>query len=394
MRAANRPLSGTKVLEIGHSIAAPFAGMILADLGAEVVKLENPNKGDHTRGWGPPFARGDATAFHAVNRNKKSITVDLNSREEVARLHNCIQRDFDVVLHNLKAGAMERHGLGEQQLLADKPTLVYCNIHAFGKCGPLSHLPGYDPLMQAFSGMMSIMGEEGRAPVRVGVSIVDMATGMWAAIAILAALRQRDRHGTGHAIDTSLLETALTWMNIPFASYFENGVEPSRQGSGLQGIVPYQAFRAADDYMMIAAGNDGLFRRLCGAIDQKQLADDPAFATNAARVTNRDTLVPLLEKIFATLPRDYWLARIRQAGVPCGPIQTVQQVTSHPQVTALGIIQTAPQTGITTVGMPFSIDGVRPPLETSAPALGDYNDDYLNQNSGDRTVEARNAQHI
>src|ERR1700726_2028273 len=267
-----RPLSGIVVIEIGHSIAAPYAGMILGELGAEVIKVENPKAGDAARGWGPPFQEGAATCFHAVNRAKKGITVDLADPADAVRLRTLIIERADVVIHNLKYGALDKYGLAAPDLVAEKPGLVWCNLAAFGAVGPLRDRPGYDPMMQAYSGLMSLLGEDGRPPVRVPASIVDMGAGMWSVIGILAALQERDRTGKGGIVDTSLLETGLAWMSIVLPSYIASGALPERHGSGVDMIVAYQAFAASDGHMMGAAGNHNLFRRLCAALDRPGLA--------------------------------------------------------------------------------------------------------------------------
>src|SRR6266478_3843003 len=295
-----RPLSGIVVIEIGHSIAAPYAGMILGELGAEVVKVENPKSGDAARGWGPPSQEGAATCFHAVNRAKRGITVDLADPADMARLRALILERADVVIHNLKYGALDKYGLAPSALIAEKPALVWCNLAAFGNTGPLRDRPGYDPMMQAYSGLMSLLGEDGRPPVRVTASIVD----------------------------TSLLETGLGWMTIMLAAYMSNRELPQRQGSGVDMIVPYQAFAASDGYMMVAAGNDNLFRRLCAAVDRPSLADDPRFRTNGDRVVHRAELVPILSEIFAARPRAEWARLLEDAGIPNGPIHTLDQVVA------------------------------------------------------------------
>jgi crotonobetainyl-CoA:carnitine CoA-transferase CaiB-like acyl-CoA transferase len=374
--SSTTPLSGLVVIEIGHSIAAPYAGMILGELGAEVIKVENPHAGDAARGWGPPFADDAATCFHAVNRAKKGITVDLADPDAVEKLKRLIIDRADVLVHNLKFGALDRYGLSPEVLLAAKPSLVYCNLGAFGAVGPMRERPGYDPLMQAYGGLMSLMGEDGRPPVRVGVSIVDLATGMWAAIGILAALAERRRTGIGGVIDTSLYESALAWMTIPIAAYMVDHKIPTRQGSGVEMIVPYQAFAAADGYLMVAAGNDNLFRRLSGVIARPELAGDPRFRTNKDRVVNRAALIGILDDIFVEQPKAVWQQRLDAAGIPNGPLQTVEQVVADPQTRALGIIQelaTTPSTRIplSLVGLPLSFDGVRPPFAKAAPALGE-----------------------
>ena len=367
------PLAGIVVVEIGHSIAAPYAGMILGELGAEVIKVENPKTGDACRGWGPPFADGAATCFHAVNRAKRGITIDLADPAEVARLRALILDRADVVLHNLKFGALDRFGLGAAALVAAKPGLVCCNLGAFGATGPLRDKPGYDPMMQAYSGLMSLLGEDGRPPVRVPASIVDMGAALWAVIGILAALQERGRSGTGGVVDTSLYETGLAWMSIYLAGFLANREIPARHGSGVDMIVPYQAFAASDGDMMVAAGNDNLFRRLCDVLDRPDLADDPRFRSNKDRVVHRKELVPILADIFATQRRATWADRLEAAGIPNGPINTLDQVVADTQTAALGIIQQRPDGDLRLVGLPLSFDGIRPAFAKAAPALGEDN---------------------
>ena len=368
------PLSGVVVVEIGHSIAAPYAGMILGELGAEVIKVENPKTGDACRGWGPPFLEGAATCFHAVNRAKTGITIDLADPAEAARLRALILERADAVLHNLKFGALDRFGLGAAELTAAKPSLVFCNLGAFGAVGPLRERPGYDPMMQAYSGLMSLLGEDGRPPVRVPASIIDMGAGMWSVIGILAALQERQRTGKGGIVDTSLYETGLAWMSIYLAGFLANGEVPARHGSGVDMIVPYQAFAASDGYMMVAAGTDNLFRRLCDVLERPGLTDDPRFRGNKDRVVNRKELIPILSDVFATRTREEWARRLEAAGIPNGPINDLDQVVADPQTEALGIIQKKRGSALGLVGLPLSFDGTRPPFDKAAPTLGEAND--------------------
>lgn len=374
-----RPLAGLRVLEIGHSIAAPYAGMILGELGADVVKMENPGHGDYARGWGPPFSRGSATIFQAVNRGKRGITTDLKNAAQRGRLRRLIIDGMDVVMHNLKPGTPERLGLGAAGLLAEKPSLIYCNLGAFGASGPLASHPGYDPLMQAFGGLMSMLGEEGRPPVRVIASIMDLGTGMWTVIGILAALIERARTGQGGVIDTSLFETSCGWMGIPLADFLASGQLPHRTGSGVGMIVPYQVFATSDSYLMVAAGNDGLFQRLCGALARPDLAADPRFSKNADRVANRPALIGALAETFAQRSAAQWMAALQAVGVPCGPVQTLDQVVAHPQTAALGILQTAPDASMQAIGLPLSFNGRRPQWERAAPGLGEHNQEILGE---------------
>ncbi len=372
-----RPLSGLVVIEIGHSIAAPYAGMILGELGAEVIKVENPKSGDACRGWGPPFLEGAATCFHAVNRAKHGITIDLTDPADAARLRALILERADAVLHNLKLGALDKYGLGGAAMVEAKPSLVWCNLGAFGAVGPLRDKPGYDPMMQAYSGLMSLLGEDGRPPVRVPASIVDMGAGMWSVIGILAALQERGRTGKGGIVETSLYETGLAWMSIYLAGFLANREIPARHGSGVDMIVPYQAFAAADGYMMVAAGNDNLFRRLCAVLDRPGLAEDPRFRSNKDRVAHRQELVPILSEIFASKERAEWAAMLEAAGIPNGPINTLDQVVADAQTEALGIIQRKPGSELGLVGLPLSFDGERPPFTKAAPELGEDNGSVL-----------------
>ncbi len=376
--SSTRPLSGIVVVEIGHSVAAPYAGMILGELGAEIIKVENPKGGDACRGWGPPFTEGTATAFHAFNRAKRGITIDLGDPAEVDRLRALIRDRADVLIHNLKHGTLGRYGLSADVLRAEKPGLVYCNLGAFGATGPLRDRPGYDPMMQAYGGLMSLLGEDGRPPVRVGVSIIDIATGMWSVIGILAALQERQRTGRGGVVDTSLYEPTLAWMTLPISAYLANGEIPTRHGSGIEQIVPYQAFETADGFMMVAAGNDNLFRRLCAALGRPGLAEDPRFRTNSNRVVNRGSLIPILEDIFAAAPVDAWAAKLDAAGIPNSPIQSLDKVVGDAQTVALGIIQQGPGSpALSLVGLPLSFDGARPPFAKPAPRLGEDNSEII-----------------
>jgi crotonobetainyl-CoA:carnitine CoA-transferase CaiB-like acyl-CoA transferase len=375
--ASVTPLSGIVVIEIGHSIAAPYAGMILGELGAEVIKVESPRGGDAARGWGPPFQEGASTCFHSVNRAKRGITIDLADPAGAARLRALILERADVVIHNLKYGALDKYGLAAADLVAEKPGLVWCNLAAFGAVGPLRDRPGYDPMMQAYGGLMSLLGEDGRPPVRVTASIIDMGSATWSVIGILAALRERDRTGQGGIVDTSLYETSLALMSIMLADHLATREVPVRHGSGVAMIVPYQAFETADGYMMVAAGNDNLFRRLCCALDRPGLAEDPRFISNGDRVVHRAELIPILAEIFTQQPRACWAQLLEAAGIPNGPIHTLDQVVADPQTRALGILQRQPDSELALVGLPLSFDGRRPPFDNPAPALGEDNERVL-----------------
>lgn len=375
------PAAGLVVIELGHSIAAPYAGLVLAGLGAEVIKVERAGMGDPVRDWGPPYSDETATVFESYNRGKAGIEVDLRDPAQVAALRRLIVERADVVLQNLKSGAADRAGLGSAALTALKPSLIYCNMHAFGAVGPLKDRPGYDPLMQACSGLMSVTGEsQERPPVRIGVSIVDMGAGMWAVIGILGALAVRNRTGAGAVVDVSLYETALGWMMWPLSAYLASGEVPRPNGSGMSTIVPYQVFDTADSKLMVAAANDGLFKRLSEALGRPELALDPRFATNGRRVANRAALLPVLAEIFATRSTAEWEAALAASGVPAAAIQDVAAVAAAAQTEALGMIGMAPGDTTRQVALPISFNGVRPPLGRRAPRRGADNTAILGTN--------------
>lgn len=376
MSAQHLPLSGTCVVEIGHSLSAPYAANILARLGARVIKIENHRGGDYARDWGPPFVDGASVLFHGVNNGKASIRANFDDAHFVQRLKAFILEHAHVVLQNLKPGTLERHGLGALQLTAESPDLIYCNLGAFGRTGPLKDAPGYDPLMQAFSGLMSVIGNAGDDYSRVPVSLNDKGTGMWAVIGILSALLQR-RQDPAHAsriVDVSLFETALSWMSVPLSDRLAGGAMPQRNGSGSPNIVPYQVFRCADGALMIAAGNDKLFAALCGVLELPELVTDPRFATNGARVQHRQALIPLLQAKVERLSMAQCLEKISAASIPCGPMHDLDQVLQHEQTRALGILQSTPNGQVTTMGLPISFDGQRPALAGNGPALGAHDD--------------------
>jgi len=370
------PLRGIRVVELGGSVAVPYACWVLASLGAEVVKVERPDGGDDARAWMPPERRpGFGGIFTALNAGKRSVAVDFKDPEQMARLTTLIGR-ADVVVQNLRPGLAERLGIGAGAMIAANPRLIYCDSGAFGRTGPLADRPGYDPLMQAFGGIMSVTGHEGDDPIRVGTSLIDMGTGMWAVIGVLAALRRRDATGEGGRIDVSLYETALGWMTYHVSNYIASGRDPRRPGSRSPGMSVYQAFACADGHLIIAAPSDRLFAKVAGVLGHPEWPGDERFATNEKRFANLDVLVGLIEGVTRTRPRAHWQAALDAAGVPSAPLQSVSEVVAHPQTRALGILETTPD-GWELVGLPLSFDGMRPAQRSGPPVLGEGTDAVL-----------------
>jgi crotonobetainyl-CoA:carnitine CoA-transferase CaiB-like acyl-CoA transferase len=367
------PLFGIKVLDLTTSVAGPYCTLILGALGAAVVKIERPDTGDDTRAWGPPFWHGESATYLAMNPNKRSLALDLKADGAVELLLRLAERS-DVFVQNLRPGLAEKLGLGFEAFRVSNPAIIYCSIGAFGNRGPRSHQPGYDPLMQAAGGIMSMTGEPDRPPVRAGVSVVDQGTGMWAAIAILAALRARGE-GAAQAqlIETSLYETAVNWVPYQLAGYLASGDIPRPLGSGLSIIAPYEAFQASDGWVMLAAANDRLFERLCEVLGLSDFADDPRFRTNADRVLNRATLASAIEHSFQQESASYWLERLDRAGVPAAPVQNLAEVAHDEQTVALGLLQQLPRVDIADlqlVAPPLWVDGQRVAHRSPPPTLG------------------------
>jgi len=374
------PLAGLTVVELSDSASAPFAGHVLAGLGAEVWKVERPT-GDSSRGWGPSQWKGCGAAFHALNRGKRSICLDIKDPVQLATLHDLIDRHADVFLHNLRPGSAGQYQLDPDSLRARKPELVVCEVGAYGHVGPLNQLPGYDPLMQAFSGIMTLTGEDGQAPVRAGVSIVDFGTGMWAVIGIVSALLRRERSAErkqGATVNSSLLETAIAWMSIGIANYAADGNPGGRHGSGVAFIVPHRAYEAADGHAIISAANDRLFARLAEALGHAEWASDPKFATNAGRLANRQEIDGLIGARMKQHTREYWQKHFDGYGLPCASVQTTAELHAHEQTKALGILGKTSEEEIELVGMPLSFDRRRPPALGSAPGVG-QDDERLRQ---------------
>jgi crotonobetainyl-CoA:carnitine CoA-transferase CaiB-like acyl-CoA transferase len=361
------PLAGIRVIDVTTSYAGPTCTQLLAALGADVIKIEPPG-GDEARLWGPPFAGGLGTLFVAVNSGKRSVALDLRRGIEVVlRLVD----GADVFVQSLRPGLAEELGLGADALRSRKPELVHCTISSYGPTGPKRSLPGYDPLLQAAGGLISVTGEAGGEGVRIGVSLIDHATGMYAAFAILAALHE----GGGRTLDVSLWETALSFVSYHLIGNLETGAVPTPQGTAFHAIAPYQVFPAADGGLMITAANDGLFRRLVEAIGAPELATDSRFATNPDRVTNREVLVDALSTRLREDTRAAWLETLAAAGVPAAPVQDIGEVAADAQTEAIGILQRLD--GYTTLGPAFSFDGARPEYASPPPALGAHSAEVL-----------------
>jgi crotonobetainyl-CoA:carnitine CoA-transferase CaiB-like acyl-CoA transferase len=368
------PLTGITVVELGQNLAGPYAAEVLAHLGADVVKVERP-EGDDARGWGPPFWKGVSPGFLSVNANKRSITVDLKDAAAVAPLIDLIGA-ADVLVQNLRPGALDALGLGAGSLTARYPRLVYCSVWAFGRTGPLALKPGYEPILQAFSGLMMMNTSEGEPPRRIGTSILDFGTGMWAAIGALAGLVQRARTGRGCIVDASLLETALAWLKGHIASFNASGHVPERHRTGSGRLIPFQDFETKTGPIIIAAGNDRLFARLADVLGHPEWATDPRYSNNAGRFAHKAELLGQIEAILLTRTKGEWIDRLEAAGIPCAPIHGLPEILAQEQTAALGMIQPVPGDEISLVGLPLSFDGERPTIRRAPPAIGQHNDEF------------------
>lgn len=365
------PLDGILVADFSRILAGPLAAQTLGDLGADVVKVEAPG-GDDTRGWGPPFdAEGRATYAHAANRNKRSVVLDLRDGED-RRLARELARRADVLIANLKPGAMERYGLGYQDLAAEDPALVYCAINGFGS-GAGAELPGYDPLVQAVGGLMSVTGPDGGEPVKVGVALVDVIAGLNAAVGVLAALRERERSGRGQMVEVTLLGTVLAALANQATGYLNAGVVPRALGTRHPSIEPFATYACADGPLMICAGNDRQFAALAEAIGRPELAGDPRFATNAARVEHHGALRPLLEEVLARGDRATWAARLHEAGVPAGPVNDL--AGAFDLATSLGLDAIDEHAGVRTPGSPIGLNDTPPTTRRPPPGLDEHGDE-------------------
>ncbi|HUG37437.1 MAG TPA: CoA transferase [Candidatus Limnocylindrales bacterium] len=377
-RAARPPLAGIRVIDMTRVLAGPFCAMSLGDMGAEVIKVEEPGKGDDTRGW-PPVVGGEATYFLSVNRSKKSITLNLKAPEAQDILKRLIARS-DVLLENFRPGTMDRLGLGYDALRAENPRLVYCAVSGFGESGPESSRPGYDLIVQGESGVMDLTGFPDGPPVKVGNSIGDLVAGMSAAQGITLALLARERTGRGQKVEIGMLDVMASLLTYQAGLYWNAGGRPTRRGNQHPSIVPYEVFRAQDAYLTVGVANNSLWERFCRAIGRDDIAKDPRFDTESRRVTNRDVLVPLLNEVLGARPTDEWLKRLEAAGVPAGRIKNVAEVCESEHLKARGMAVTLqhPKAGpITVMGVPIRLHATPGAAALPPPLLGQHTDEVL-----------------
>lgn len=390
MHTRPAPLTGMRVLDLTRVLAGPWCTQNLADLGAEVIKIERPNQGDDTRGWGPPYLRDmqgkettEAAYYAAANRNKKSVTIDM-STEAGAQAIRDLAKQCDIVVENFKVGGLKKYGLDYASLKAINPALIYCSITGFGQKGPYAARPGYDFMIQAMGGLMSITGERddipGGGPQKAGVAVADLMTGMYATVGVLAALLERKNSGLGQYIDMALLDCQVAMLANQNMNYLASGTPPQRAGNAHQNLVPYQVFSAQDGHLIVAVGNDSQFKAYCKAINKKELATDPRFVTNSQRVRHRDELVPILAEVMQTRSRDAWLTLLESVNVPAGPINTLDQVYDNPQVQAREMKITLPHPiagQADLVASPLRLSDSPVQYHSAPPLLGEHTQQVL-----------------
>jgi crotonobetainyl-CoA:carnitine CoA-transferase CaiB-like acyl-CoA transferase len=373
-------LENIRVVDLTRTLAGPFCTMMLGDMGADVIKIEEPEHGDETRSW-TPFWNGESTQFVSFNRNKRSLTVNLKEREGVDIVLG-LARDADVMIESFRAGALDRMGLGYEAVREVKPDIVYCSISGFGRTGPLAQKPGYDLLIQAYSGLMGLTGEPDGMPMRVGFSLVDLFTGMMAYGSIMTALYHRQQTGEGQWVEAALLDGQVAALSYHAAAYLATGQEPQRMGSGHPSLVPYQSFPASDGFFILGVANQGLWQRFCTAIERPDLLDDPRFRTNDDRVAHRAQCVEVLSRIFQARTVAEWVEIIGNAGVPCGPINRVSQVVNDPQVLARNLMVDIPHPHVPNLrvpGPPLKLTQTPPSVRCHPPLLGQHNEEVLCQ---------------
>ncbi len=374
-----RALEGIKVIDFSRALAGPYCTMLLADMGAEVVKIEVPGSGDESRAWGPPFIEGEAAYFLSINRNKKSITLNLKNEKAKAIAQKLVE-SADVLLESNRPGAMERLGLGYEDVKKINPKIIYASISGFGQTGPYKSRPGFDQVLQGYGGIMGLTGEKGGGPLKVGIAVTDIATGMFAAIGIVTALYHRQKTGVGQHVDASMLDGQVSWLTYQAGRYLASGEVPQRIGSAHPLIVPYQAFEASDGFINIGVGNDNLWKKFCDVAGLQDIVDDPKFVTNSKRVENRDAVVEIIAKVMKTKTMQQWLDILNDAGIPCGPIYTVDQVFNDPQVLARDMLVEVdhPKCGrIKVTGCPIKLSETPAEVVTAPPMLGQHNEEIL-----------------
>ena len=375
-----QPLQGIRVLDLSRVLAGPYCTMVLGDLGADVIKVESP-EGDETRGWGPPFAAGESAYYLCVNRNKRSIVVDFKTNEGRAVLHKLIEQS-DVLVENFRPGTLAQYALDFESASALNPNLIYCSITGFGQTGPLRDKPGYDFMIQAMGGLMSFTGEPDGEPMKVGVAVADLFAGQNAVIAILAALQARTHTGMGQHIDISLFDSQLGMLANVASNYLISGNLPKRYGNAHANIVPYQSFHASDAWFIVAVGNDKQFEKLCGVVGNEELVNNPRFTLNSERVKNRDALVEILKPIFLQYTADEWLTALEAAGIPCGPINTLDKVFAEPQVEAREMLvhmQHEEIGDLRLVGSPLKFGETPVEYRLPPPRLGEHTEEVLKE---------------
>lgn len=392
MSGRTSPLMGIKVLDLSRVLAGPWCTQNLADLGADVIKVERPGRGDDTRSWGPPYLKDEqgndtteAAYYLSTNRNKRSITVDI-ATPEGAEIVRKLAKECDILVENFKVGGLKKYGLDYDSIKAINPALIYCSITGFGQTGPMAHLPGYDFMIQGMGGLMSITGERddkpGGGPQKAGVAVTDVMAGMYASVAILGALHERHRSGLGQHIDLALLDCHVAMLANQNLNYMTSGEAPRRAGNAHQNVVPYQVFEASDGHLIVAVGNDTQFKAYCETLQRPDLATNPDYVTNSQRLINRDALINEIEPIMRTRTRDEWINSLQQVGVPCGPINNIGQMFDNQQVKARGLWQHIPHptAGVTpTTASPMRFSETPVQYRMAPPLLGEHTNEILKE---------------
>jgi len=392
MQHRSPPLEGIRVLDLSRILAGPWCTQNLADLGADVIKVERPHTGDDTRHWGPPYLKDgagndttEAAYYLSANRNKRSLEADIATSEGAALIRELVVHS-DILVENFKVGGLRKYGLDYDSLKAINPRLIYCSVTGFGQDGPCAQLPGYDFMIQGLGGLMSITGERddlpGGGPQKAGVAVTDIITGMYATVAVLAAIQERHRSGLGQHLDIALLDCHVAMLANQNSNFFTSGKAPQRAGNAHQNVVPYQVFAASDGHLIVATGNESQYRAYCNAIGAPALGEDPRFATNRLRVTNREELIALLTDIMKQGPRDEWIRKLEAAGVPCGPINNIEQTFDHPQVKARQLRRELPHplggtAPVTASPLRFSASPVT--YRKAPPMLGEHTQEILRE---------------